>query len=75
MAGFETGAIATVKRLVGRHWPAAGVEDYRETLQALRTQLTSPASAARREKVQEQALKAGADFEFRMGHHLGLVGS
>jgi enoyl-CoA hydratase/carnithine racemase len=75
LASFEAGAIATVKHLVRRHSPAAGVDDYRETLQALRTQLTRPASAARREKVREQALRAGADFEFHMGHHLGLVGS
>jgi hypothetical protein len=50
------------------------VDEYRETLEALRRLIVSPSSAARRAAVARHAAEVGADFELRMGHHLGIVG-
>jgi len=61
-----------VKRLVKRPTPAP-IEDYRETLAALRAQIASPETAARRAALVRHAATAGADFELRMGHHLGAA--
>jgi enoyl-CoA hydratase/carnithine racemase len=74
LAGFGGQALATVKRLVNRPTPAS-MDDYRETLAALRAQIVSPETAARRTALVRHAASAGADFELRMGHHLGAVGA
>jgi hypothetical protein len=53
---------------------AGRAEDYEETLQLLRKQLLRPAAAERVQKVREHAAAVGADFELRLGYHLGAVG-
>ena len=73
LATFDPTALATTKRLVGGRGRSASVDDYRDTLKALRTLIVSPATGARRGAVAEYAAQIGADFELRMGHHLGLV--
>jgi len=72
LASFEVHALAAAKRLVRRH-TAAAVDDYRETLEALRELIVSPSTGARRAAVAQHAASVGQDFELRMGHHLGAV--
>ena len=73
LAGFNVEALAAAKRLTHRH-TAAALDDYRETLTELRTLIASPATAARRTVLVRHAGAVGADFELRMGRHLGLAG-
>jgi hypothetical protein len=49
------------------------VDDYRETLDALRELIVSRSTGARRAAVAQHAASVGQDFELRMGHHLGAV--
>jgi enoyl-CoA hydratase/carnithine racemase len=72
LASFDRQALAAAKRLVRRH-AGASVDDYRETLAALRELIVSPSTGARRAAVAQHAAAAGQDFELRMGHHLGAV--
>jgi len=72
LASFDRHALAAAKRLVRRH-AGASVDDYRETLAALRELIVSPSTGARRAAVAQHAAGVGADFELRMGHHLGAV--
>ena len=74
LALFDANALATVKRLVNRPTPAT-LADYQETLAVLRTLIVSPATGQRRAAILEHAASVGADFELRMGHHLGLAGA
>lgn len=72
LATFDRDALATAKRLVRRHTPPS-LDDYRDTLGALRELIVSPSTCARRAAVAQHAAGVGADFELRMGHHLGAV--
>jgi enoyl-CoA hydratase/carnithine racemase len=72
LASFDREALVTAKRLVRRH-AGASVEDYRETLDALRELVVSPSTGARRAAVAQHAGEVGQDFELRMGQHLGAV--
>jgi enoyl-CoA hydratase/carnithine racemase len=72
LASFDRQALATAKRLVRRH-AGASVDDYRETLAALRELIVSPSTGARRVAVAQHAAAVGQDFELRVGHHLGAV--
>src|SRR6266550_6145532 len=72
LASFDKQALATAKRLVRRH-AGASVDDYRETLAALRELIVSPPTGARRAAVAQHAAAVGQDFELRIGHHLGAV--
>jgi enoyl-CoA hydratase/carnithine racemase len=74
LALFDAQGLATAKRLVMRTGPT-GVDTYRETLAALRERIASPATAARRIALANHGVKVGPDFELRMGHHLGVVGT
>jgi enoyl-CoA hydratase/carnithine racemase len=74
LASFDGDAIAAAKRLV-RRAADVPVEDYRETLDALRALAVSPSTGARRAAVAAHAAKVGPDFELHMGHHLGVVGA
>jgi len=74
LASFDPQALATAKRLVRRH-ASASVDDYRDTLAALRELIVSPSTGARRAAVAHHAAAVGQDFELRMGHHLGTVGA
>jgi hypothetical protein len=58
---------------VRRRGPTPSLDQYRETLEALRALIASPLATARRAAVARHAAVVGADFELRMGHHLGLV--
>jgi enoyl-CoA hydratase/carnithine racemase len=73
LASFDAQVLATAKRLVRRRAPTASVDDYRETLEALRALIASPSTTARRVAVARHAAAAAADFELRMGHHLGSI--
>jgi enoyl-CoA hydratase/carnithine racemase len=72
LAGFDPQVLAATKRLVRRRGPTS-LDQYRETLEALRALIASPLATARRAAVARHAAVVGADFELRMGHHLGLV--
>jgi enoyl-CoA hydratase/carnithine racemase len=74
LASFDPQALAATKRLVRGRAPTPSADDYRETLEALRGLIVSPSTAARRAAVARHAAAVGADFELRMGHHLGLIG-
>ena len=73
LAGFDPQVLAATKRLVRRRGPTPSLDQYRETLEALRALIASPLATARRAAVARHAAVVGADFELRMGHHLGLV--
>jgi enoyl-CoA hydratase/carnithine racemase len=73
LATFDPQVLATTKRLVRDRARIPSVDDYRETLEALRALIVSPSTGARRAAVAQYAAQVGADFELRMGHHLGLV--
>jgi enoyl-CoA hydratase/carnithine racemase len=73
LAGFDPQVLAATKRLVRRRGPTPALDQYRETLEALRALIASPLATARRAAVARHAAVVGADFELRMGHHLGLV--
>lgn len=74
LASFDARALATAKRLV-RRCESISLDEYRETLQALRTLIASPSVAARRAALAKHAASVGKDFELRMGHHLGMIGT
>jgi enoyl-CoA hydratase/carnithine racemase len=73
LASFDRDALAAVKRLVLVRRQTPSMEDYRETLGALRELIFSPTTGARRAAVAQHAANVGPDFELRMGHHLGAV--
>jgi enoyl-CoA hydratase/carnithine racemase len=73
LASFDPQVLATAKRLVRGRAPTPTVDDYRETLDALRAFIGSPSTQARRAAVISRAAAVGADFELRMGHHLGSI--
>ncbi len=73
LANFDSNVLAATKRLVRERVSTPSVDDYRETLEKLRTLIVSPSATARRTAVARHAAVAGADFELRMGHHLGLI--
>jgi enoyl-CoA hydratase/carnithine racemase len=72
LASFDRNVLATAKRLIGRHADAP-VDDYRETLDALRELIVSPTTAARQRAIAQCAASVGPDFELHMGHHLGQI--
>jgi enoyl-CoA hydratase/carnithine racemase len=74
LASFDPDVLSATKRLVRRRAATPSVEAYRETLEALRALIVSPATSARRTAVARHAAAVGADFELRMGHYLGLTG-
>jgi len=74
LASFDPQALAAAKRLVRRRVPASA-DDYRESLECLRSRITSPTTNKRRAAVADHAAKVGKDLEVRMGHHLGLIAS
>jgi enoyl-CoA hydratase/carnithine racemase len=73
LASFDPQALGAIKRLVRGRAPTPSVDGYSETLQVLRSLIVSPSTAARRVAVAQHAASVGADFEWRMGHHLGLI--
>jgi enoyl-CoA hydratase/carnithine racemase len=73
LASFDPQVLAAAKRLVRRRGPLPSLNEYRETLAALRTLIVSPSTKARRASVARHAAAVGADFELQMGHHLGLI--
>jgi enoyl-CoA hydratase/carnithine racemase len=73
LASFDAAALSDTKRLVRGRAPSPSVDDYRETLEALRALMVSPSATTRRAAVARHAAVVGADFELRMGHHLGLI--
>jgi len=72
-ARFDPDALAATKQLVRGRGPTPTVDQYRETLEALRALIVSPATTARRAAVARHAKAVGKEFELRMGHHLGLI--
>lgn len=74
LASFDARALATAKRLVRRS-ETISLDEYRETLTALRGLIASPSVASRRAALAKHAASVGKDFELRMGHHLGMIGA
>jgi enoyl-CoA hydratase/carnithine racemase len=73
LASFDPNVLAATKRLVRERASTPSVDDYCETLEALRGLIVLPSTTARRAAVARHAAGVGADFEWRMGHHLGLI--
>ena len=73
LASFDPQVLAATKRLVRGRASTPSLDQYRETLEALRALIVSPSTTARRAAVARHAAEVGADFELRMGHHLGLI--
>jgi enoyl-CoA hydratase/carnithine racemase len=73
LANFDPQVIAATKRLVRGRGPRPSVDQYGETLHALRELIVSPSATARRAAVARYAAEVGADFELRMGHHIGSI--
>jgi enoyl-CoA hydratase/carnithine racemase len=73
LASFDPHVLAATKQLVRGRASKPSVGDYRETLEALRALIVSPSTTARRAAVARHAATAAADFELRMGYHLGLI--
>lgn len=73
LASFDPQVLATTKRLVRGRISVPSVSEYRETLEALRSLIISPSTAVRRAAIVRHAAEVGADFELRMGHHLGSI--
>jgi enoyl-CoA hydratase/carnithine racemase len=73
LASFDPQVLAATKRLVRRRGPTPSLDQYRETLEALRALIVSSSTTARRTAVARYAAELGADFELRMGYHLGLI--
>jgi enoyl-CoA hydratase/carnithine racemase len=73
LASFDPQVLAATKRLVRGRAPTSSLDQYRETLEALRALIVSPSTTVRRTAVIRHAAAVGADFELRMGHHLGLI--
>lgn len=68
IASFDRTAIAAAKRLITRHTSVAE-SDLAETIAALPA--VAAATQPRRAQLRELAQQVGADFELRLGHHLG----
>ncbi|HEY3606314.1 MAG TPA: enoyl-CoA hydratase/isomerase family protein [Pseudonocardiaceae bacterium] len=68
IASFDRAAVAVAKRLVARRTTMAE-SDLAETIAALPT--VAAATRQRRAQLRERAQRLGADFELRLGHHLG----
>src|SRR5277367_3946423 len=67
LAGFDLDALAAAKRLVRRRVVSPSLDQYRETLEALRALMSSPSASARRGALARHAARVGADFEWQMG--------
>jgi enoyl-CoA hydratase/carnithine racemase len=72
VASFDKQAIAEAKRLVNRHSLPAEA-DLLEAQAAFLEATRSPAVYARSLRARERAKAVGADFELRLGHHLGTL--
>jgi len=73
LASFDPQVIAVTKRLVRGRASAPSLDQYRETLEALRALIISSSTTVRRTAVARYAAELGGDFELRMGYHLGLI--
>jgi enoyl-CoA hydratase/carnithine racemase len=73
LATFDPQVLAATKRLVRGRASQPSASDYRETLETLRSLVVSPSTTNRRATVARHDAAVGADFELRMGHHLGSI--
>jgi len=73
LATFDPQVLATAKRLVRGRGVTPTEDQYRETLESVRALFAAPSTAARQTLVARHAKAVGADFELRMGYHLGLI--
>ena len=72
VASFDRDAVAVSKRLINRRsLPAAA--DLLETQGVFLEATRWPSVRARGLKARERAISVGADFELRLGHHLGTL--
>jgi enoyl-CoA hydratase/carnithine racemase len=70
IASFDPHALSEAKRLINRNSLPAP-KDLIESQDAFLKATTWPSTRARAAKIRERAAALGADFEMRMGHHLG----
>jgi enoyl-CoA hydratase/carnithine racemase len=73
LASFDPQVLATTKRLVRGRTSTPTEDQFRETLESVRVLFGLLSTAGRRAAVVRRAADVGADFELRMGHHLGLI--
>jgi hypothetical protein len=71
IASFDRVAVAMAKALLARH-STVQAADLDETISALPA--LAAATQERRARLRERARHLGADFELRLGHHLGSGG-
>jgi enoyl-CoA hydratase/carnithine racemase len=72
IASFEGKALSEAKRLINRRTLPAPA-DLLETQGVFLDATTWPSTRTRGGKIRERAIALGADFEMRMGHHLGSL--
>jgi len=72
IASFDAQALSEAKRLINRKTLPAP-QDLLETQGVFLDATTWPSTRARGKKIRERAIALGADFELRMGHHLGAL--
>src|SRR5882672_2435709 len=72
IASFDGKALSEAKRLINRRTLPASA-DLLETQGVFLDATTWPSTRTRGKKIRERAIALGADFEMRMGHHLGAL--
>ncbi|MFD3925669.1 enoyl-CoA hydratase/isomerase family protein [Streptomyces sp. NPDC058614] len=72
IATFDSVALGTAKTMINRHTLPAP-EDLLESLGTTETLVQNPAFLDRFQRVSAYARATGADFDVRMGHHMGAV--
>lgn len=70
IASFDRQAISEAKRFINRH-SLPPTSDLQATEEAFHTVVSWPGARERALKARERAAALGADFELRLGHHLG----
>jgi hypothetical protein len=72
IASFEGKSLSEAKRLINRN-TLPSPEDFLESQDVFLKSTTWPSTRARAARIRERAAVLGADFEMRMGHHLGAL--
>lgn len=72
IASFEGKTLSEAKRLINRN-TVPSPEDFLESQDVFLKSTTWPSTRARAARIRERAAVLGADFEMRMGHHLGAL--
>jgi enoyl-CoA hydratase/carnithine racemase len=70
MASFDIAALGLAKKLIGRH-TTPDADDLLDSQAAGVRLIATPEFRARFQRLRRRSAAAGADFDLRMGHHIG----